>query len=223
VNQFDPLGTFSLSETLLVVGKILSIVAKITTVITVAVYGYRAGGIIFKLSTGEQRLVDEAFLEAEDLAVEIGIDIAIIVATFGIGKLLKAAGHLFKGGRRLSALARLNRNVKYGRKAEKYILGSVKGKKAFTTTLGKVVPDRVTSHTIKEVKNVKYLTKSKQMRKMVQLAHGGQKAGGQPARKLILHVRPNTNISGPLSEAFDDLAAKGLFELKTDIPMSMAP
>ncbi len=59
------------------------------------------------------------------------------------------------------------------------------------------------------------------MRKMVQLAKGSDDALGEPARKLILHVRKDTVISEPLMSSLDELG--DLFELATDIPPDLAP
>jgi RHS repeat-associated protein len=223
VNRIDPLGTFSMAGTLTVISTIMSVMSKVMTGLTVAVYGYRSGGVIYKLTSGEQQLVDEAFLEAEDLVKDIAIDVVVIVATFGVAKLLQKAASWIRGAKRLAAVTRFNRNIECGAKAESYILGSTGGKKAFTTSLGTVVPDRVTLNTIDEVKNVGYLSNSPQMKKMVQLAKGGDNAYGEPVRKLILHVREDTVISGPLMDSLNELVPRGLFELARDIPPDLAP
>ena len=124
------------------------------TVITVATFSYRAGGVLYKLTSGEEQLVDEAFLEAEDLVKDLAVEAALVVATFGLVKFVQKGLSLFKGAKKAAAIARFKRNIKYGAKAERYVLGKIGGKKAFKTSLGTVIPDQVTKTSIKEVKNV---------------------------------------------------------------------
>jgi RHS repeat-associated protein len=217
INNADPSGNTTLSETLTAVGQVVMFAGWM-------VLTFKAGRIWYKLTSLEEQLVDEAFLEAEDLALEVGIDLALMLATAGIGSLVRRFGPgLLRGVKRLAALRRFKRNIKFGAKAEQFILGAVQKKKAFKTALGVVIPDKVTTTTIKEIKNVKYLTKSKQMRKMVALAKGADDAYGEPTRKLILHVREDTKISKPLMELFEELKEEGLFKMVRDVPMSLAP
>jgi hypothetical protein len=202
----------------------LQVIGQIQTMYIVAMYSCRAGSVLYKLTSGEEELVDEAYLEAEDLVHDLTIDAALAVATFGAAKFLpKLFGFLRGANKKIEAVARFKRNIEYGGRAEQFILGSPAKKTAFKTALSMVIPDEVTATAIKEVKNVKYLTNTAQMKKMVQLAKGGDSAGGEPARKLILHVRKDTDISKPLLRELNELHGKGLFELITDIPPALAP
>ncbi|MEZ8420602.1 putative toxin [Vibrio splendidus] len=72
------------------------------------------------------------------------------------------------------------------------------GKKQKFSINGRVrIPDGVTSTTLSEVKNVKSLSYTKQLRDFADIAK-------QQGLQYDLYVRPSTKLSGPLTQAIQD-------------------
>lgn len=105
--------------------------------------------------------------------------------------------------------ARLARNAARGAEAERAIgraLGLSKNTRKFPTSFGDRIPDFVTSDAIHEVKAVKNLSNTKQLRGFMEIAQ-------QSGRKLIIHVRQDTILSGPIRE----LEQNGIIQIIRDV------
>jgi len=99
----------------------------------------------------------------------------------------------------LDRIAQLRRNVEVGRAGEEAVgippnapKPSIKISESGITRF----PDRLTDETIEEVKNVKYLALTQQIRDYLAHAQDNELT-------FILHVRPETDYSGPLKRLVD--------------------
>jgi hypothetical protein len=96
-------------------------------------------------------------------------------------------------------IAQLRLNVEAGRVAEAVVgipANAPKPSIRIPGSGGLRFPDRLTDKTLEEVKNVKYLALTQQIRDYLAYAQANQLT-------FILHVHPETKYSGPLQDLID--------------------
>jgi len=98
-------------------------------------------------------------------------------------------------GRGMSAGQRIRLNNAVGRVGEAQRGIQAQGKRAIRVADRIRYPDRITRTTVEEIKNAKRLSYTRQLRDYQQWASMNN-------RKLVVHVRRNTELSGPLKEAW---------------------
>lgn len=124
---------------------------------------------------------------------------AITGVTFGaIGKAAKAAKSAIKA----SKVAKYTTGTanQIGKIGEK-ISGIIKNTKKFNVNGRVRIPDGITRKFVQEVKNVKSLSLTSQLRDYMQLANS-------MGKRLELFIRPNTYLSGPLKQAIKQYGVK---------------